>query len=78
MILAHCFARLRIRRCRDGAGIQHHDVGAGMLACERKTACEQFAAKRGGIGFRGATAKILNRKSSHAAWGDSEGQAQRL
>jgi hypothetical protein len=49
-----------------------------MLACERKTACEQFAAKRGGIGFRGATAKILNRKSSHAAWGDSEGQAQRL
>jgi hypothetical protein len=78
MNLAHRFARLRIRRCRDGASIQHYYVGQAVLAYKRQAAREHLAAKRGGIRFCGATAKILNRKSSHVAWSVSEAQAQEL
>ena len=78
MNFAHSFTRLRIRRGRDGASIQHNHVGRGVLAGERQAAGEQLAAKRGGIRFRGATAKILNRKSSHVAWSVSEVRAQEL
>ena len=67
MDLAHGFARLRIRRGRDGAGVQHDDVGGRVAVGERQAAREQFAAQRGGVRFRGAAAEIFDGKSGHAA-----------
>ena len=65
MNFAHRFARLRIRGRRDGAGVQHHKIGARHARRKREPAREEFAAQRGGIRFRGAASKIFDRKGGH-------------
>ena len=61
----HGFSRLRVGRSGDGAGVQHDDVGGIPVGGEPQAAGEQIAAKRGGIGFRGATTEIFDRERGH-------------
>ena len=65
MNFAHRLARLRIRRGRDRAGVQHHDVGGGVFASECQSALEKFAAQRGGIRIGGAAAEIFDGERGH-------------
>jgi hypothetical protein len=66
MNFAHRFPRLGIGRRSHRTSIQHYDVGARMLFDERESVGEEIAPQRRGIGVRGPTTKILNRKCRHA------------
>ena len=65
MDFPHGVARLRIGGSRDGAGVQHHDIGSGVIIEHFEPIGTQRATQRSSVCFRGAAAKIFEGKRSH-------------
>ena len=66
MDLPDGIAGLRIGRSRDRAGVQHHDIGSGVIVEHlRARSARKRAAQRSSVCFRGAAAKIFEGKRSH-------------
>ena len=55
---------MRVRSGGNGASVYDHDIGCGFGRW-RVAAFQQLHFKRGAIGLRGATSKLLNVKSRH-------------
>ena len=55
---------LRVRSGGNGAGVYDHDIGCAF-GRSGVAALQQLHFKRGAIGLRGATSKLLNVKSRH-------------
>ena len=62
MNFAHGVARLRICGGGHGAGVEHHDVGGGVLVEQGQSSAAQGAAQRSSICFGGAAAEIFKRE----------------
>src|SRR5579863_7644448 len=71
MYFPHGIARLRIGGGGYGAGVEHHDVGGGVLIEHGPSSAAQGAAHRRSICFGGATAKIFEREGGHELRADS-------
>src|ERR1019366_1790992 len=56
-----------IRRGRNGAGIQHHQVGDRTVVGHFQTLSRELRFQRGAIGLRGPASEILNEVSPHPA-----------
>ena len=61
-------ARVPVRACRDRAGIEHYDRGLGCARSTSQALLFELAFESGAIGLRGATTKILYKKSGHNLW----------
>jgi hypothetical protein len=71
MNFAHGIARLRIGGGGYGAGVEHHDVGRGVLIEHGPSGGAQSTTHRRSVRFGGATAKIFKGKGSHELRADS-------
>src|SRR5690242_5487100 len=71
----HGFPRLRIRRRRNGAGVQHNDAGGLVVRRQREPGTQQLVADSSCVGVRSAAAKVFNGECGHVvrAWRYSEG-----
>ena len=61
-------ARVLVRSGRDGAGIEHYDRGLSGARSTSQPVLFELAFESGAIGLRGATTKILYKKSGHNVW----------